>query len=255
MVTTVLLGLTLAMAKPDVKRTVSESWTRTLVVGHRGAAAYEPENTLRSFERAISDGAVATECDVHMSKDGEPVIMHDYTLDRTTKIKGQVKETPWAVMNEAGVPHLADFTRTTKDRIISVIEIKGGEGVAKAVVDHVVKEKMLDQTIIFSFNDKIVEEVKTLNPNVFTVWLIAAKQTPEAFATTKATFERTRANALGVGYTNCSPEFVSAVHGLKVPLFVWTVPPGPQVDRLKGLKVNFIITDHPGDVKKQLSAN
>jgi glycerophosphoryl diester phosphodiesterase len=190
-----------------------------------------------------------------MSKDGEPVIMHDYTLDRTTSLKGHVKETPWSAMKAAGVPHLADYTRTTKDRIISVIEIKGGDGVAKAVVDHVVRENMLDQTIVFSFNDKIVEEVKTLNPSVFAVWLIGAKQTPEAFPTTKATFERTKANALGVGYTNCTAEFVASVHALKAPLFVWTVPPGPQVDRLKRLKVNFIITDHPGDVRKQLAGN
>ena len=253
MMTSILFGLTLAMVKPDVKQAVSESWSRTLVVGHRGAAAYEPENTLRSFERAINDGAVATECDVHMSQDGEPVIMHDYTLDRTTKIKGQVKETPWAVMKEAGVPHLGDYTRTTKDRIISVIEIKGGEGVAKAVVDHVVREKMLDQTIVFSFNDKIVEEVKILKPDIFAVWLIGAKQTPDSFATTKSTIDRIKANAVGVGYTNCSAEFVSAVHGLKLPLFVWTVPPGPQVDRLKGLGVNCIITDHPSDVKAQLA--
>ncbi len=254
MISTLLFGLTLVVAKPDVKQSVSESWTRTLVVGHRGAAAYEPENTLAAFERAVKDGAVAAECDVHMSKDGEPVIMHDYTLDRTTKIKGQVKETPWSVMKEAGVPHLADYTRVTKNRIISVIEIKGGEGVAKAVVDHVSKEDMVDQTIVFSFNDKIVEEVKNLNPNLFAVWLIAAKQTPESFAATESIFRRTKANAVGVGYTNCTAEFVQSVHALKVPLFVWTVPPGPQVDRLKGLKVNFIITDHPGDVKAQLAA-
>ena len=54
-----------------------------LVVGHRGAAHLAPENTLSSFRRALADGADLLECDVHLSRDGQVIVMHDETIDRT----------------------------------------------------------------------------------------------------------------------------------------------------------------------------
>ena len=62
------------------------------VIGHRGAAALAPENTLISFERAVADGADAIEFDVHVSADGHVVVIHDPTLDRTTDGTGAVAE-------------------------------------------------------------------------------------------------------------------------------------------------------------------
>ena len=53
-------------------------------IAHRGASAYEPENTLRAFERAIEMGATMLEMDVHLSRDGHPVVIHDAELARTT---------------------------------------------------------------------------------------------------------------------------------------------------------------------------
>ena len=62
------------------------------VIGHRGAAALAPENTIISFERAVADGADAIEFDVHVSADGHVVVIHDPTLDRTTDGTGAVAE-------------------------------------------------------------------------------------------------------------------------------------------------------------------
>ncbi|WP_262424938.1 glycerophosphodiester phosphodiesterase family protein [Brachybacterium sp. Z12] len=56
---------------------------RPAIVGHRGASAHAPENTLLAFRRAIEDGAQLLECDVHLSADGQVVVMHDETIDRT----------------------------------------------------------------------------------------------------------------------------------------------------------------------------
>src|SRR5215204_6586712 len=63
---------------------------RTLVVAHRGASAEAPENTLAAFRLALEQGAPAVECDVHLSADGSPVVIHDETVDRTTNGKGAV---------------------------------------------------------------------------------------------------------------------------------------------------------------------
>jgi len=62
-----------------------------LIIGHRGAYRYPPENTLKSFSRAIKLGADYTEFDIHQSKDGEIVIMHDENTFRTTGFKGLIK--------------------------------------------------------------------------------------------------------------------------------------------------------------------
>lgn len=238
------------MANPiSAKMIVEQSWKETLVVGHRGAAAYKPENTIASFEESIACKAVASECDVHVSKDGELIIMHDHTLDRTTTLKGEVKETLAADMVAAGIPTLSDYLKTTKDRIVSVIEIKAGMDVVPKTLDLVKKQKMLSQSIFFSFSADFIKQVKVSEPKAYAVWLNSApKDLAEHFAKCK----EIKADAIGVGYPGATPEIVAEAHKRKMPIFVWTVPPGPEVDRLKALKVNFIITNHPRDVIEQL---
>ncbi len=66
-----------------------------IAVGHRGAAAYAPENTVASFDEAVRLGARAVEFDLRLSADGVPVVLHDDTLDRTTNGRGPVSE--WEV--------------------------------------------------------------------------------------------------------------------------------------------------------------
>ena len=249
MIAPILFAMT---AKPATADIVRRSWDQTLVVGHRGAAAYKPENTLPAFEEAIASQAVATECDVHVSQDGELAVMHDATLDRTTSLKGAVKETAMSIMRAAGVPTLADLTKVTKDRIVLVVEIKEGEGVEQKVVDHLTAEKMVDQTICFSFGAERVARVKAANPDQYSVWLVAKPESPEQVF---ARLREIKGDAFGVQYKNATPELASAARERKIPMFVWTVPPGPEVDRLKALRVNFIITDHPRDVRAQLTGS
>ncbi len=248
-----LFASCLAMAKPNTQAIIQQSWQRTLVVGHRGAAAYKPENTLESFREAIASGAVATECDIYTDKEGGVVVIHDSTLDRTTSLKGKVAEATTAALKGAGVPFLEDYTGVTKDKIVSVIEIKGGVDIEAKTVAHLKKEKMLDQSIIFSFNAEIVKKIKELEPSLFSVWLVAAPGTAAEYETKVfAKVQEIKADAIGVQFRNALPELVTMTHAKSKPIFVWTVPPGPEVDRLKALKVNFIITDHPRDVKAQL---
>src|SRR5438046_917747 len=63
-----------------------------LVIAHRGASAYEPENTLRAFALAIEQGAQMIEMDLHATQDGQVVVVHDFTLDHTTNLTGRVSE-------------------------------------------------------------------------------------------------------------------------------------------------------------------
>jgi glycerophosphoryl diester phosphodiesterase len=65
---------------------------RVLIVAHRGASAYEPENTIRSFDNAFQLGADFVELDVRLSKDGSLVVIHDEAVDRTTNGSGLVRD-------------------------------------------------------------------------------------------------------------------------------------------------------------------
>jgi glycerophosphoryl diester phosphodiesterase len=234
----------------STQATIKQSWDHTLVVGHRGAADYKPENTIPSFEEAIKSKADAAECDVHVSKDGELIVMHDGTLDRTTSLKGAIKDIDSKTMKAAGIPTLADYLKVTKNHIISVIEIKDGTDVVKKTVAQIKKEGMTAQCIIFSFNKDYIQEAKKLEPKLFAVWL---NSKPTDLKAHFETCEKIHADGIGIAYQGANAEIVGEAHRRKMPVFVWTVPPGEIVDRLKALKVNFIISNSPRDVHEQLN--
>lgn len=102
-----------------------------LIVGHRGASGYEPENTLLSFERAIAMGVDMIELDVYVCKTGQLVVMHDDTINRTTNGKGKVMELTWDTLKkyDAGkgehIPLLSQVFDLVNKRIIINIELKG----------------------------------------------------------------------------------------------------------------------------------
>ncbi|MBZ0213572.1 MAG: glycerophosphodiester phosphodiesterase, partial [Nitrospirae bacterium] len=72
-----VLCLASAWSEGPTARILADSWVRPQVIGHRGAAAHAPENTLRGFRLAIASGAVATECDVHVDAEGNLAVIHD----------------------------------------------------------------------------------------------------------------------------------------------------------------------------------
>ncbi len=242
----------MAILKVSTVNLVEQSWTRTHVVGHRGAAAYAPENSLESFELAAEVGAHAVECDVHMSKDGRPVVIHDSTLQRTTKLTGEVKSFEFYDLLDAGVPSLDQYISVLKNKSVQVIEIKAGENVVRSSLEAVQVQKTLDQTVFFSFNSEYVKEVKELEPKAFAVWLVSGKYNKENFGDLAQRLKDIDADAVGFGYKNLDGDVPALLRDAKIPLFVWTVPPGEEVEKLKSLRVNFIISDHPQDLLKQL---
>lgn len=249
---TAMLAALALLAAVDVQALIQDSWQDSRVVGHRGAAAYAPENTMRSFQKAISVGAPATECDVWMSRDGEPMVIHDQTLNRTTNLTGRVDQTDAWTMERAGVPTLRELIRDCLNRIVLVIEIKGGINVVPEVERAVMEEGDPSQTIIFSFNPTIVREMKGLNPGLFCVWLSPTGYKDTDLPQLSDRLNELQADAVGFNYRNVTASLAQHLRGENRPLFAWTVPPGPEVHRLRGLGVNFIITDHPRDVRREL---
>ena len=106
----------MAPAKPSTKAIIAQSWKETLVIGHRGAAAYKPENTLPAFEEGIASKAFAVECDIHLSQDGEMVVMHDKTLDRSSRSRGGSSQGPQSQLHHLGPPERR--SRSARNQVI-----------------------------------------------------------------------------------------------------------------------------------------
>src|SRR5438552_7713720 len=104
---------------------------RIIAVGHRGAAGLEPENTLRSFRRAIELECDMAECDVHRTRDDQLAIIHDETVDRTTNGSGPTSSFTLAELQrlDAGdgerIPTLDEVLETVKGHLKLLVELKG----------------------------------------------------------------------------------------------------------------------------------
>ncbi len=162
---------------------------RFFIVAHRGASAYEPENTLRSIRRAIEMGADAVEVDVRMTSDGVPVIMHDPTVDRTTNGKGEVRYMSLEEMEslDAGlgekVPRLDEVLDEVKGKVDLLIELKVDEASLPAL--KLVEDRgMIDSVLFISFSIRALESVLRSQFKAHTGliyskpgdWIVRAKQ-------------------------------------------------------------------------------
>jgi glycerophosphoryl diester phosphodiesterase len=146
---------------------------RYLAVAHRGASAYEPENTLRSFRRAMELGADMSELDVHLSRDGELVVMHNATVDQTTNGHGAIREMSLEEIRglDAGrgeqVPTLKQVIDLVRGQNGLYVELKA-EGTPRATVNLLRGSGFTaqDQVIVGSFQPALVGETKALAPEL-----------------------------------------------------------------------------------------
>lgn len=158
------------------------------VYAHRGASAYAPENTLQAFSLAMEQGADGIELDIHLTKDGELVVIHDEKVDRTTNGAGLVKDYTLAELRalcadngmpgfaEARIPTLREVLTLVKpsDMLIN-IEIKTGilwyDGIEEKALRLVEGMGMQDRVIWSSFNHYSIEKVRQLAPEAQTAYL------------------------------------------------------------------------------------
>ena len=150
---------------------------------HRGFSGKYPENTLLAFSKAIEEGVDGIENDVHLTKDGVLVVMHDELVDRTTNGKGYIKDKTYEelaqldasyIFKEHGpqkVPTLREYLELVKDTdIITNIELKTGvfeyTGIEQKVYDMLREFDMVDRIIISSFNHYSVLRMKAIDPAI-----------------------------------------------------------------------------------------
>jgi glycerophosphoryl diester phosphodiesterase len=173
-----------AISKPFKPAKRREKNVRLHNIAHRGASAYEPENTLRAFERAIAMDATMLELDVHLSRDGYLIVIHDAELARTTNGAGRVAELTLNRIKQfdAGqserVPTLPEVVDLARGRVQLYIELKDS-GTPGPLVDVLRRLCFADQVIAASFDPACLQQVKQLSPEIRTSILIGPRSKDE----------------------------------------------------------------------------
>ena len=211
------------------------------VIGHRGAAGHAPENTLAAIRRGLALGADGVECDVHMSRDGEIVVIHDATLERTTDGRGRVSDHTldelkaldagsWFGAEFAGerVPTLAEVFAEVKaaeeasgrERWLFV-ELKHGSdrypGIEEKLVLAIAQSGMVERVAVISFDHAAAARMRAMAPTLRTGVLYDARPVDSAALALSA----------GAGWIGPSVKWVhepEVAHARQVGLeiFVWT---------------------------------
>ena len=241
-----------ATERLSLARRMQRERGRVWVVGHRGAMGHCPENTLASFERALELGADWIELDVHLSQDGELIVIHDETLDRTTNGHGLVRDHTLSELRtlDAGqgqpVPTLPEVLDFARDRGTVVdIEIKNApvfyDGIEAAVVQAVRAAKMEDNVIVISFDHAAVKRVKELEPGLATGVLYACRPTDAGIGLARAA----GADAVLPHWAYISPEDVSVAHTAGLSVAPWASSDPVVLRHLVDCGVDAIGTNHP----------
>ena len=243
-----------------------------LIIGHRGASAVSPENTLAAFARALDDGADGIEFDVRLSRDRVPVVIHDATLKRTGNLDRLVEEfdvselqqcdvSSWFHRAQTGikakvetVPTLAQvFALFQETNALLCLEMKSEAADATplvhCVVDEIHKAKIAKQVVVSSFDLNAVAQVKQIDPTISTAALFEPKlsrpiSTLRRLKMIELAVEH-RADEVALHHSLCSARVVEKATELGLPVVVWTVDDVKWIKRARRLGLKALITNNP----------
>lgn len=222
---------------------------KALVWAHRGASGYENENTMAAFQKAIDMGADGIELDVQLSKDGEMVVIHDETIDRTTSGTGYVRDYTYAELWEISnheIPTLRDVYELFQPTKLEInVELKTGiffyEGMDLKVIGLTEEMGMEDRIIYSSFNHLTIQNIRKIRPEARTGLLYA-----DGFLGMPAYGEKMGVEALHPALFNLQyPDFMKECKEKGLRIHVWTVNQKEHMEMMVNMGIDAIITNYP----------
>src|SRR5438477_1199166 len=243
-----------------------------LVIAHRGDSAHRPENTLASFAAALEVGAAIVECDVHMTRDGEVVVIHDATVDRTTDGHGAVKQMSLPELRRlsagfpsrfgsayAGerVPTLAEVLGLLRERAQAMIEIKpeavtadAEGGIEAHVVEEVRRAGMEKEVALISFDRRALVRCRAMAAEMLRGHLFGKGQVGEMLE---------GAREVGSGLIMpekklLSDELRDRAREAGVKVATWVVDEVDELRRLMRFELYGVGSNRPGEMLEALQA-
>ncbi|MCA1579496.1 MAG: glycerophosphodiester phosphodiesterase [Acidobacteria bacterium] len=211
-----------------------------LIIGHRGASAVAPENTLTAFKSAVLAGADGIEFDVRLSGDDVPVIIHDDTLYRTHRMRQSVADLSAAELGDLGVPSLRElFELMRGNELLLCLEMKGSSAELAERCCGLVRE--------FSFAERTIVECFDLNVLKLVDLKTAALFEPRIYAD-KYIVERALevgASVLALHHRSAQAPLVERAKLAGLRVVVWTVDDPAWIARARSLGIDALITNDP----------
>jgi glycerophosphoryl diester phosphodiesterase len=224
-----------------------------MTIAHRGASSYAPENTISAFQKALELGVGHVELDVHLSRDGQVVVIHDELLDRTTNGSGPVASHAWEQLQSldagawfgpefagAGIPTLEQVLERFQEQFHFHIEIKGEtDNLAQRTIDLVRRYGLEDKVTITSFREEPLRETREYAPALLTGWLV-----PEATEGVVSQARELGLSSLCPRADTVTPELVERLHRRGFLVRAWGVADEELMRRMvdagaDGMTVNF----------------
>jgi glycerophosphoryl diester phosphodiesterase len=245
------------------------SSTGVVVIAHRGGSKLRPENTVAAFDHAARLGVDGLECDVHLARDGELVVIHDATLERTTDASGPVGALTSAELAAVdagyrfaqdgghpyrgagvGVPRLADVL-ARHAALPFVIEIKGDRReTAVRLLEVLESAGALERVLIGGFSDVVLDEIRRRAPDVPTS--ASRREVQSALrralfwlAPSRPHYQLMQAPYRFRGRKVFGRSFVQAVRRRGLPVQAWIIDDAADMERLIGWGVSGLISDRP----------
>ena len=219
-------------------------------IGHRGAKGHLAENTLESISLALKMEVDAIELDVHRCQTGELVVIHDFTLDRTTNGEGEVAkrslEELKALMVEEKykIPLLTEVLDLIEGKCRINIELKGlntANATCQIIEDYIAERNWTyEDFIVSSFQTHELEEVFRTNPEI-QIGVLSKASMAEAIELGKILKAKAIHPSLGI----ITRENVKTAHDAGFKVYVWTVNDKESIDRMKEFEVDGIMSDFP----------
>jgi glycerophosphoryl diester phosphodiesterase len=245
-----------------------------LVAAHRGGAALWPENSLLAFRSALALGVDALEFDLHLTADGEVVVLHDPTLDRTSTGNGSVRDLKLANLADIRlktregavtgerVPTFAqvlDLVAPTSAEILPEIKVDANrqryDGIEEKVLALIRARSFMARTTIQAFQVETIRRVRELEPKARTMLLVARGDVERDRARPAEAVRRARelgATDLGMNHRLLDADVMSAARAAGIRVSAWTVNEEADIRRMIDLGVDVVMSDRP-DLAKRLT--
>lgn len=221
-----------------------------LKIGHRGANEHEPENTIVAFQKAIDLGSDGIELDVHLSSDKEIIVIHDQTIDRTTNGTGFVHQMTLSELKKFRIHH--NYEIPTLDEVFGIlnhnilinIELKSFEAAAKVIAlleKYILQNKFTYQNfLISSFDWSALTFCHAQSPRI-SLGVLTDNSIESALIFAK----EINAFAINPEFKLLNSKNIKEIHDHGLKIYAWTVNKVEDINKMKILKVDGIISDFP----------
>ncbi|MEU6126178.1 glycerophosphodiester phosphodiesterase family protein [Streptomyces sp. NPDC047123] len=214
-----------------------------LTIGHRGVMGVEPENTLRSFVAAQAAGLDLIELDLHLSKDGALVVMHDADVARTTDGKGPIAEKTLAELRalDAGRGERVPVFEEVLDAVTAPLQAEIKDVAAARALAEVMRDRdLVSRVEVISFHDEAIAEIARLVPGVRTA-LVASRYGTDVVERATAV----GATTLVLNIRRLTLEIVERARKADLRIIGWVVNTQDDLRLVRALQLDGATTDYP----------